>query len=327
MGKSLQTVGALALVAWTVLGAYAWSRAREGVRVVLDAGGDEPGTSEALVADRIEALSSDLDALIAALEANFAGLATALEGRGIEAAAVAARMEARLEELQRVLPAATPTTDPVAFAAAPVEDPPAPAEEPLRAKSFLAFALPSRDFRFEGEQTFDVLADLSRVGFDAKSTLHDFSGVSDSVRGRFRVDLAHASEGIDGSVTVSTTSLRTGLVGRDEAMLEHLAADACPEIEFVPTAFAPSHCDPGAKELDGVVAGRMTIHGVTREVEMALHARVDEARRLVLEGEMPLSLDDYGVEAPSQLGVISMQDEVRVWIHLRARAEPDGGTR
>jgi hypothetical protein len=52
---------------------------------------------------------------------------------------------------------------------------------------------------------------------------------------------------------------------------------------------------------------------------MPLKVVVDESMRLVVEGESPLKLSDFGVPVPSKLGLISMQDEVRIWISLRAR--------
>jgi polyisoprenoid-binding protein YceI len=78
--------------------------------------------------------------------------------------------------------------------------------------------------------------------------------------------------------------------------------------------------DVAARSVEGRVRGRMSIHGTEREIELAVRGHLDEARRLVVEGELPLLLSDYGVEAPSKLGLISMEDQVRVWIHLRARA-------
>jgi hypothetical protein len=52
---------------------------------------------------------------------------------------------------------------------------------------------------------------------------------------------------------------------------------------------------------------------------MPVRLAVDASRRLVIEGEMALRLTDHGIEVPSKLGLISMQDEVKVWIALRAR--------
>jgi hypothetical protein len=47
---------------------------------------------------------------------------------------------------------------------------------------------------------------------------------------------------------------------------------------------------------------------------------VDDSKRVIVEGEMPLKLSDYGVPVPSQLGLINMQDEVKIWVALQARA-------
>jgi len=215
-------------------------------------------------------------------------------------------------------PAAQLAPEPTMDAEAPDETP----TQPVR-KSFLAFELPSRDFRFDGRQTFEILGDLSRVGFDAKSTLHDFTGASSKVRGRFSVDLTHPEQGIEGRVEIQSSSLDTGLDARDETMLEHLDSVQHEWITFEPSSFvpdAPDAIDPEHQTLAGRIRGRMTIRGVTRELELPIEAHVDEGRRLVITGETPLSLPDYGVPVPSQLGLISMEKEVRVWIHLRARA-------
>ena len=53
---------------------------------------------------------------------------------------------------------------------------------------------------------------------------------------------------------------------------------------------------------------------------MPVTAQLDEARRLVIEGEAALALSDFGISAPRKLGLISMEDRVNVWIRLRARA-------
>ena len=215
--------------------------------------------------------------------------------------------------------------DPIKTEPASVVEEPAVAVKPPVAKprksSFLAFNLPSRDFQFEGEQNFEVLGDLSRVGFDAKSTLHDFSGVSNKVSGSFRIDLAHPDKGISGSIAVVTDSLDTGLDGRDKAMLEHLGSEEYPEIKYVFESFTASSVDSKAQTVKGTVKGKMTIHGTTKPLEMEIAAHVDESRRLVIEGEVPLSREDYNVHVPGKLGVISTDDEVRIWIHLRSRAK------
>jgi hypothetical protein len=53
---------------------------------------------------------------------------------------------------------------------------------------------------------------------------------------------------------------------------------------------------------------------------MPVHIRVDPQQRVVIEGQLPLRLSDYEVPVPNQVGLISMEDEVKVWIALRARS-------
>ena len=73
----------------------------------------------------------------------------------------------------------------------PVEEPRVEAEAEAspapKKKSFLAFKLPSDDFRFDERRTWTVLPTLSRVGFDAVTTLHDFTATTSS-----RVARGHA---------------------------------------------------------------------------------------------------------------------------------------
>jgi polyisoprenoid-binding protein YceI len=331
MKKSLQVTGAIALIAWTGCGAFAWYKTRAGVHVTLREGEPEAALPIKLLEDRVGTLATEIDALVASLGQSFTQLTGALEEREAAAELERARLDERLRALEAAVARAAaavevaqplaavplqPEPDPVAT---PPETPPA---QPPK-KSFLAFALPSRDFRFEGRQTFEILGDLSRVGFDAKSTLHDFTGASSAVRGSFTVDLARPELGIEGAIEIKSSSLDTGLDARDTAMLEHLDSEQHEQIRFEPTAFAPEApeaVDPEEKTVTGRLRGRMTIRGTTRELEMRVAAHVDDARRLVIEGEAPLLLPDYEVPVPSQLGLISMEKEVRVWIHLRARA-------
>ena len=403
MKTFFQITGIVALVGWTVLGGVAWFMTKEGVDVRLQEGS---GASEnlALLDDRLDNLSNDIDLLVASLEANFGLLAEALDGsvttedlarlrteerlghlegalpEALVAREVTTQLQARLAELDRALGKsldlqqalqATPAqgsmpdymvdwpaesnsaSEPLAQNAQPTAEVAAPAETvseaigevatdpqlasaaesqveveresatptPPPKKSFFAFTLPSRDFQFEGEQSFEVLDGLSRVGFDAKSTLHDFTGVSDQVAGSFRVDLSNTAAGISGEVRIQSATLGTGLEGRDDEMKAHLDVATYAEIRFVPTGFTAVEVDVTKQTIAGDLTGEMTIRGVTRSVTLPIKGSVDDSRRLVVEGEMPLLLTDYDVPVPNKLGMISVDDQVRVWIVLRTRAK------
>jgi len=358
--QGLQLLGALSLLAWTAVGVAAWVQVGDGVHVRFSQGPVEADESDQLLADRVAMLSTDLDELVAALDANLRRIAAAIDGEHEGVAAQSARTQERLSALEAALPSALqaretagalsatlarlealanadsaqmiPTgeplvnvdTTPATLEPAPVvitePEPEVVATQVVRKRSFLAFDLPSRDFRFEGKQQFEILGDLSRVGFDAKSTLHDFTGISNRVQGSFTVDLAHPENGISGVVTIPADSLDTGLAGRDEALRVHLDSIEFAEVRFEPTSLALTRSDASRLELDGLLGGKLTIRGVSREIVVPIQAHVDESRRLTLEGEWQLLLSDYGVPIPNQLGVVSVDDEVRVWLRLRSRA-------
>jgi polyisoprenoid-binding protein YceI len=205
--------------------------------------------------------------------------------------------------------------------AEPVAAEPSPAQSaPGSGRSFLSFQLPSQAFAFDRPQRLEVQASLSRVGFDARSTLHDFSGVTSAVEGTIEACLARPAELCRGKLRVSARTLDTGDRARDEAMREHLGSEEHPELAFEWTAFDPGTVDVQAQSVSGTARGRMTVRGVTRDFAMPVRIAVDESKRVTVEGEAPLDLRDYEVPVPNKLGVISMESEVDVWISLRLRA-------
>ncbi len=362
MKRTLSTIGGLALGLWTVTGLVAWTAASKQVHVTFQQGdGSGVPDGSALIADEVAALSHDLDALVGSLDKNFRLVAAGLADEGERSAVEAARLEERISALERDLPAALSAREvhgalqsalgrleflagiggeatsfdeglPVTRSQDAVHAPgperarstAARPEATTKKRSFLAFELPSRDFRFEGFQEFELLPGLSRVGFDAKSTLHDFTGATNTVSGTFSVDLSRPEDGVQGLVEARAATLTTGLAGRDEAMLEHLDATHHERIRFAPTAFHAERIDPEEREVQGRLHGELSIRGVTKPVTFPITAVVDEGRRLLIEGEAALLLSDYDIPVPSQLGMINMQDEIRVWVSLRARAKAGG---
>lgn len=216
-------------------------------------------------------------------------------------------------------PASTAVAEPTGGPAPQTAGEPAP-----RRASFLAFQLPSDDFRFDERRTWSVIASLSRVGFDARSTLHDFSGATSKLSGELTADLAHPGEAPTARIVVDATGLTTGLDDRDDAMREHLDTAAHRDIAWTMTGFAARRIDVDAQRIEGDATGALTIRGVTRELTMPVQMSIDGARRLVIDGQAPLRLSDYGVPVPNKLGVIAMEDEVTIWIALRARPAPRG---
>jgi polyisoprenoid-binding protein YceI len=271
----------------------------------------------AQVARAQDACRSELARLVARFEAVERSLAHVAE------LAAAAPRVALVPE-----PAVAPAAAPAEPAAAPVLEPPAPPPLPdvpapaAKPPAFLSFSVAPVKFQFDQEQDYALVPELCRVGFDAKSTLHDFSGVTSKVKGRFTADLDDPRGAFRGEVECEAKGLSTGLAGRDTNMAEHLDAAHHPAIRFVIGSFEPAAVDVGKQTAEGTIVGQMTIRGTAREVRMPIRISVDPSRRIVVEGHAPLKLSDYKVPVPSQLGgTITMQDEVDVWIALRARVQ------
>jgi polyisoprenoid-binding protein YceI len=249
-----------------------------------------------------------------------------LEQVRLELAARAAEAKAAPQAAELAAVAATEIPAPQAPPEAPpaaVPDPAASAglaePEALPKKGFLARPLPSGTFAFGDRQRFAIVPALSRVGFDAKSTLHDFSGVTSKVEGELTVTLAHADRKPAGRLTVEAASLDTGLAGRDEDMRKTLDVGVHKTLEFEWTSFSVTAVDEQAQTVSGTASGKLTVRGKSKPIDMPVRVSVDASKRLSIEGEAVIRLQDFDVKPPSQVGVIKVDDELKLWIALRAR--------
>lgn len=357
-GRLLQWLGVALVLAVLGAGVGALMIVKDRVRVVITddqaAVGPDP---VALLRDDLGVVARDLGELRTGIGANFERLGSVLEERAearhadvrtvvqelagvrqqLDAqASLLQRFEQRLRQLEATAPAA-------AMAAAPAPEPepapePKPEPEPAvtptepalaaappkpKGGAFLSFSIPATTFAFDRQQSYQLVPELCRVGFDAKSTLHDFSGVTSNVAGEFTADFDDAQGAWRGEVRCEAGTLVTGVDGRDENLREHLATTEHPQIRFEIQRFVPAAngIDAARQTVRGEVQGRMHIRGVARELTMPVTVEVDASRRVVVNGQVPLRLSDYQVPVPSQLGVINMQDEVTIWIALRARVQ------
>ncbi|MFM1871168.1 MAG: hypothetical protein RL398_590 [Planctomycetota bacterium] len=268
---------------------------------------------------------AELGRALAQLGGKVDGLAGAI-------ATAAAGKTAAVPEVWTVPPEAHPAESPAELPVQPVaavETPTEPKVEaaPPTAKrgGFLSFKVPESKFGFTEPQEYQLVKDLCRVGFDAKSTLHDFTGVTTAVSGSFVADLDDPAGAWHGAIRCSAATLNTGVEGRDDNLRDHLSVAEFPDIVFTLESFVPGKVDVEAQTCEGTVKGSMAIRGKTQALAMPVTVKVDESKRLVVDGQVPLKLSDYGVPVPSQLGgAITMEDEVKVWVALRARPRVGG---
>lgn len=279
--------------------------------------------------ERLAARVETLDASVARVQRDLA-LSLARVERSVAPLQESSSSEALARAVEPILvdvslgdALAAPSTAPSTASSADVapEPPPrSPAAPPEPKRKFLSFSLPSQSFAFEGRQRLALVPSLSRVGFDAKSTLHDFSGVTQKIEGELEVDLAQPDLGVVGTVRVDARSLDTGMADRDENMRAHLDVAAHPELRFAWTGLKHARVDARAQTVEGVACGKLSIRGVERDVTLPVRVSVDASKRVAIEGELEIAMKDWGVEPPSQLGVIRVENKIKVWLALRARS-------
>src|SRR5262245_28316140 len=309
MRRMLVIVGVLALCAWTGLGLFAWSSIAGYARAPQDDPRARDAAEILALKDELGALRADVRALATAMGTNLQALQDAVLTAQAEHADALARQIAALLEATRAARAVAPdspasepqasgepaggvaTAEETASAARPSEAPPGDppsASTPTGAKprkSFLAFQLPSDDLRFDERRAWTVLPALSRVGFDGKSTLHDFTAATSSVEGELEADLSHPDATPRARIRVRVAGLDSGNSDRDAEMRAILQAEAHPVLEFELTRFEAGAVDVAAQRCAGTAHGRLGIRGVTQEVAMPVRLSIDDARRLLVEGE------------------------------------------
>ncbi len=150
------------------------------------------------------------------------------------------------------------------------------------------------------------------VAFDAKATLGDFTGTSESVSGR--IVGAAAVEGVRGWVEFPAASLRTGNGKRDRDMRSSLEVEKFPVIRFELDAIRA-----GAVSGDSIpvtLRGRFTIHGVTRITAVRGWGWVT-ATAVRFHGSTPMSLLDHDIGGLSKaFGLLKMQPDIVVRMDL-----------
>jgi len=166
------------------------------------------------------------------------------------------------------------------------------------------------------------LAPGSRLWIEGDSTLHRWSSTSTALG--FQADSPEGNIGTivqDGlvagvKVSIPVSSLQSGEKGLDKNMRKALKADANPDIVFSMIRYKVDL--PGSKLL---ASGTLTIAGEKKEISIEAPFRLQDGR-LVIDGQYPLLMTDYGVKPPTlMLGAIKVDNRVAVKFHLELAAD------
>jgi polyisoprenoid-binding protein YceI len=159
----------------------------------------------------------------------------------------------------------------------------------------------------------DAIVTEGRLSFDGHASLGDFTGVTTTVAGAMAgaTDLAH----VGGWVTAPVTTLETGKGRRDRDLNKSMESERYPELRFDLT-----RVEPGAGAADSLAAvlnGRLTLHGVSRDVALPATLAFDD-QGVWVRSSFPLNLKDYEIGGLSKmLGVLKMDEHVLVHVDVR----------
>jgi len=190
--------------------------------------------------------------------------------------------------------------------------------------------LAAAPLRAAGPRTFTVDAERSRAVIDVgKSGAFSFAGHTHEVEAPLKDGVVHldpdAPAKSDVKLTFNAAALRVTGKGESqsdvpkvqETMLGDQVLDAkqFPTIVFESTAVTAKGSSP---TLDLTIAGRMTIHGVTKPVTAQVSVKVDGAS-LTATGKFTIKQTEFGIKPVSVGGVVKVKDELAISFTIAAR--------
>lgn len=163
------------------------------------------------------------------------------------------------------------------------------------------------------ERALAIDQSQSRIDIAVKATVDSFVGRLDAYQSS--ITLAE-----DGNIAGARLDFRfrdvvTGKEGRDKAMHKWQQTDAFPEGAFVLNSLEP------ADGANAMATGRLTFHGVTREMRFPVFVNRD-GMRYAIDGDATLDTREFGLPVIRMMGLLKVDPMVHVRFHLQGLAEP-----
>ena len=169
-----------------------------------------------------------------------------------------------------------------------------------------------------GAWTLDPEA--SFVGYRVREQLASLPAPSDAVGRTTAVTGTLAIDGLEISavdVTADLTQLRSDESRRDDRIrTSGLETDAFPEATFSLTEPIVFETEPADGEtVEATATGDLTLHGVTRSVEIPIQAR-RTGDTIEVVGSLDIAFADYDITAPSFGGFVTVEDHGTIELQL-----------
>ena len=159
------------------------------------------------------------------------------------------------------------------------------------------------------------------LSFDGRSTLGDFTGTTQTVRGEMSGGATLAD--IRGWVEAPVNTLKTGNDRRDRDLVKTMEAEIFPLIRFELAAVAPEWQRGDSAGV--TLRGNFVIHGVTRETSFPA-AVFRGSEGIHLTATLPMDLHDYQVKNLTRFLVLKMQRDIVVHVDLLFQGAREPGS-
>jgi polyisoprenoid-binding protein YceI len=183
-----------------------------------------------------------------------------------------------------------------------------------RLAAFLLLALPLTGWSATARADtvrFRIQPEASEVTFKASSRLMNADGRFHRLAGEVLVDPKDLSTA-KVTLSIEAASIDTGITLRDN----HLRSEDFFDARRFPTiAFESLRAEAAGRR--AIVVGRLTLHGVTREIAVPVDVALTTGA-LMASGELVVNRRDYGLSYDSFLNPIA--NDVRVAFTIRAHA-------
>lgn len=171
--------------------------------------------------------------------------------------------------------------------------------------------------------TWRLLPGNARIGFDGRSTVHNFTARSDHVSGDLQLHWNDLGDGAGGELVVQIKSLDSGDHARDEEIRKHLGGGKHPTVVCRILSLTPDGEARGAVR-KAQAKLRFAIHGKTREINAPVTLTLTPQQRVHVQGELKLKMSDFDIRPKAKFGLIKVDDEVAVWWDLYAEPQRAG---
>lgn len=166
-------------------------------------------------------------------------------------------------------------------------------------------------FQVATSQTYVLNNSSSELEVQGTSSLHDWEITAEEQSGDAEIENSEDFTIKTLSFSVKAESLKSGKSGMDKNTYKALNTNKYKTIDFNLTSVSKIE-KISENSFKATVKGDLTISGSKQSISLTLNLKLDGSKLLV-EGEKPLKMTDFGIEPPKALlGTIKTGDAIKI---------------